>query len=209
MQLSEQMKGLAITLGFGNGALFLLARYFAPGHDATLLIVLFTGICLSVIAMSGMVMMAPWLKPLGGVVGLVVGAAVYEFKTRSEAAVLRWTPKTETVVVAEVVEPVPVVPVSRLTETLGIIVRRAHTGKKYTREAVVAENLMTQPEWNIANAVLKMAGLRDGLRYTGSSVEADMDMLSQNLRVDGEAVWVRVGRGQWRQIDLAACNATV
>ena len=152
--------------------------------------------------------MAPWLKPLGGVVGLVVGAAVYEFKTRSEAAVLRWAPEPPTLEEAPV-EPAPVVQPDRLQETLGIIVRRAHTGKKYTREAVVAENLMTQPEWNIANAVLKMAGLRDGLRYTGSSVEADMDMLSQNLRVDGEAVWVRVGRGQWRQIDLAACNATV
>jgi hypothetical protein len=184
-----------------------LARYFAPGHDATLLLVLFTGICLSVIAMSGMVMMAPWLKPLSGVVGIVVGAAVYEFKTRSEAAVLRWTPKTEAAVVVEQVDPAPVVQPDRLQETLGIIVRRAHTGKKYTREAMVAENLMTQPEWNVANAVLKMAGLRDGLRYTGDGVEADMDLLSQNLRVDGEAVWVRVGRGQWSKIDLAAANA--
>jgi len=208
MQLSEQMKGLTIALAFGNGALFLLSRYFAPGHDATLLLVLFTGICLSMIAMSGMVMMAPWLKPLSGVVGLVVGAAVYEFKTRSEAAVLRWTPEPPTMEVVPV-EPTPVVQPGRLQETLSIIVRRAHAGKKYTREAVVAENLMTQPEWNVANAVLKMAGLRDGLRYTGADVESDIDLLAQALRVDGEAVWVRVGRGQWRQVDLAACNATV
>jgi len=195
-----------MTLLFGNGSLFLLARYFAPSHDPMPLVVLFTGICLSVISMSGMVMMAPWLRPLSGVVGLVVGAAVYEFKTRTEAAVLRWTPVPPSMEEAPV-EPTPVVPISRLTETLGILVKRAHDGKKYTREVVVAENLMTQPEWNVANAILKMAGLRDGLRYTGSGIEADMDLLSQALRVDGEAVWVRIGRGQWRQIDLAAANA--
>ena len=72
-----------------------------------------------------------------------------------------------------------------------------------TREAMTAEGLCSQPEWNAVNSLMKAVGLKRGYTLRG-----DLDFVGalqawrSGVRLDGDRAWVKTGKGQEVLVEL-------
>ncbi len=85
------------------------------------------------------------------------------------------------------------------------ILERAYLhGLPVTREAMTAEGLCSQPDWNAVNRLLLAVGLKRGYR-----LREDLDFLAalqawrSGVRIDSDRAWVKTGKGTEKVVELA------
>jgi hypothetical protein len=99
----------------------------------------------------------------------------------------------------------------QLNSVLTNMVMRYHDSKPISRNKMVAEGLLTQRYWNLANRVLQAIGQIDPNTrafVTRGGLLLDLEYLGRHWRVSlGREVWVLPEDSErWEQLDLYACK---
>lgn len=115
----------------------------------------------------------------------------------------RWEIEDQERAQAQAPDAAPPTRAERIEAVVRMVLDRHYLDHQKTdRETLEAAGLVTQPEWNAANELLKAAGIKGAKGFTAADYPAAVAAWRQRVRITGGSFWLVEGDGSQKRFEI-------